>query len=163
MLGVAVAVAGDVVIFAWLLVELPDVEVPRRIELRGALLAAVAFEVLKIVGSYTIAHTASSPTAGPFAGILAVLIWIQLVARSLLFSCAWTAVVAAEDAAARQPAVPAALTHEGARPRTEPPLVGAEARLLGRGAAIGAAGTWVLMRLRAQRAAARVLPSRRAP
>ena len=42
--------------------------------------AAVGFEMLKIVGTYTVASTANSPTAGPFAGLLAVLIWIQLVA-----------------------------------------------------------------------------------
>lgn len=96
LLGIALALAGDTVIFWWLLVRLPQVEVPTRLAIRGALLAAVGFEVLKIVGSFTIAHTANSPTAGPFAGIVAILIWIQLVARWMLFSCAWTAVLNAE-------------------------------------------------------------------
>ncbi|MEP7020410.1 MAG: YhjD/YihY/BrkB family envelope integrity protein, partial [Pseudonocardiales bacterium] len=76
ILGLALAVAGDVLIFWWLLVRLPDVPVPRRVGLQGALLAAVGFEILKIVGTFTIAKTAHSPTAGPFAGLLAVLIWI---------------------------------------------------------------------------------------
>jgi membrane protein len=89
--GLALAVAGDILIFWWLLVWLPDVDVPRRTGLQGALLAAVGYEVLKIVGTVTIAKTAHSPTAGPFAGLLAVLIWIQLVARFLLFCAAWTA------------------------------------------------------------------------
>lgn len=91
ILGVALAVAGDVLIFWWLLVRLPDVAVPRRTGLQGALLAAVGFEILKIVGTVTIAKTAHNPTAGPFAGLLAVLIWIQLVARYMLFCAAWTA------------------------------------------------------------------------
>lgn len=91
VLGVALAVAGDVLIFWWLLVRLPHVSLPRRTGLHGALLAAVGFEVLKIVGTVTIAQAAHSPTAGPFAGLLAVLIWIQLVARYLLFCAAWTA------------------------------------------------------------------------
>lgn len=90
-LGVALALAGDVLIFWWLLVRLPGVGLPRRTGLQGALLAAVGFEILKIVGTVTIAKTAHSPTAGPFAGLLAVLIWIQLVARYLLFCTAWTA------------------------------------------------------------------------
>ncbi|MFN2519260.1 MAG: YhjD/YihY/BrkB family envelope integrity protein [Jatrophihabitantaceae bacterium] len=90
-LGVALAVAGDVLIFWWLLVRLPDMPVPRRTGLQGALLAAVGFEILKIVGTVTIARTTHSPTAGPFAGLLAVLIWIQLVARYMLFCAAWTA------------------------------------------------------------------------
>ncbi|MDQ2748996.1 MAG: YihY family inner membrane protein [Actinomycetota bacterium] len=91
ILGIALAVAGDVLIFWWLLVRLPDMPVSRRVGLQGALLAAVGFEVLKIVGTFTIAKTAHSPTAGPFAGLLAVLIWIQLVARIMLFCAAWTA------------------------------------------------------------------------
>jgi membrane protein len=97
ILGIAIAVAGDLIIFSWLLVRLPDVEVSPRIAFKGALLASVGFEILKIVGSYTIAHTANSPTAGPFAGIIAVLIWIQLVARFMLFCCAWMATLCAEQ------------------------------------------------------------------
>ena len=91
IVGIAVALLGDVLIFSWLLVRLPGVVVPRRSVLRGSLLAAVGFEVLKIVGTFTIAHTANSPTAGPFASIIAILIWIQLVARYVLFCVAWTA------------------------------------------------------------------------
>ena len=94
--GVALAILGDVVIFWWLLVRLPGVRVSRRVLVRGTALAAVGFEALKIVGTYTIAHTSNSPTAGPFAGLLAVLIWIQLVARFMLFCAAWMAVVTAE-------------------------------------------------------------------
>jgi len=97
LLGIALAIAGDMLIFWWVMVRLPKIELPPRLALKGALLAAVGFEVLKIVGTYTIAHTANSPTAGPFAGVIAILIWIQLVARWLLFSCAWTATVAEDN------------------------------------------------------------------
>jgi membrane protein len=81
-------------------VRLPQVEVDARIGLRAAIIAAVGFEILKVVGTYTIAASAHSPTAGPFAGILAVLIWIQLVCRFMLFCVAWTAAVTAERGAA---------------------------------------------------------------
>jgi membrane protein len=104
LLGIALAIAGDVLIFWWVLVRLPQIELAARLALKGALLAAVGFEVLKVVGTYTIAHTANSPTAGPFAGVIAILIWIQLVARWLLFSCAWTATLADD----RRPPAPAA-------------------------------------------------------
>jgi membrane protein len=103
LLGTALALAGDMITFWWLLVRLPRVEVPTRLAVKGALLAAIGFEILKIVGSFTIAHTADSPTAGPFAGIVAVLIWIQLVARWMLFCCAWTAVLNAERALVQHP------------------------------------------------------------
>ena len=98
VLGIALAIAGDMLIFWWLMLRLPKIDVPARLAVKGALLAAVGFEVLKIIGSYTIAHTANSPTAGPFAGVIAILIWIQLVARWMLFSCAWTATLADETA-----------------------------------------------------------------
>jgi membrane protein len=94
--GIVLAVIGDALIFWWVLVRLPAVPVPRGIAVRASVAAAVGFEVLKVVGTYTIAHTANSPTAGPFAGILAVLIWIQLVARFMLLCCAWAAVLTAE-------------------------------------------------------------------
>jgi membrane protein len=165
ILGLALAVAGDVLIFWWLLVRLPDMPVPRKVGLQGALLAAMGFEVLKIVGTFTIAKTSQSPTAGPFAGVLAVLIWIQLVARFMLFCAAWTATcrgcalgpkddVAALDAAATRPtpaaplpSVVAAVEPSGeAVPRLAAgPLIGAGAA----GALAGAAAVaWANSRRR---------------
>jgi len=144
LLGFALAVAGDTLIFWWLLVRLPAVEVPERVAWRGALLAAGGFEVLKIVGTYTIAHTANSPTAGPFAGLVAILIWIQLVARFLLFACAWTATLTAEAriAAANQAPVdePDVMADASrAVSPVSPAAVGAG--LVGAGAVVGAAAT----------------------
>ncbi|MDT4997471.1 MAG: rane protein [Pseudonocardiales bacterium] len=140
VLGILLAVAGDFVIFWWMMVRLPLITVPTRVAVKGALMAAVGFEVLKIVGSYTIAHTAQSPTAGPFAGLLAVLIWIQLVARYLLFCTAWMAVLTREqepekfaDPAALPGAVGTVITREATGATwTE------VAKIAGAGAAVGA-------------------------
>jgi membrane protein len=153
LLGIAIAVVGDMVIFWWLLIRLPQVEVPQRIAFRGALLASVGFEVLKIVGTYTIAHTANNPTAGPFAGIIAVLIWTQLVARYMLFACAWTATLTVEDRAAtanRMPVVepePMAADEEAGSAIT-PAAVGMT--LVGAGAVTGAVATLAITRGRAR-------------
>ncbi|WP_375480660.1 YhjD/YihY/BrkB family envelope integrity protein [uncultured Jatrophihabitans sp.] len=152
VIGIALAVGGDMVIFWWLLVRLPQAGVSRSLALRGALLASVGFEVLKIVGTYTIAKTSSSPTAGPFAGIVAVLVWIQLVARYMLFSCAWLATAHAADRAANSVPIlePAAMADQadgvadGDSRAVSPAAVGAT--LLGAGAAAGAAATWALTR-----------------
>ena len=91
VIGIAVALAADAVMFFFVLTRLPEAEVHVRVGIRGAILAAVGFEILKIVGTYTVAASAQSATAGPFAGLLAVLVWIQLVTRWLLFCVAWTA------------------------------------------------------------------------
>lgn len=156
VLGVLLAVAGDMVIFWWVLIKLPDVDVPRRVAGKGALLASVGFEVLKVAGTYTIAHTAGSPTAGPFAGILAVLIWIQLVARYLLFSCAWTATLTVEAGGAVAAnsipiAEPEAMIDAAAEPASavRPATVGAT--LVGAGVIAGAVATWAATRPRPDR------------
>jgi membrane protein len=99
ILTFVISVAGDLLIYLWVLVRLPGADVPRSAALKGALLAAVGFEVLKVLGTYTIAKSAQSPTAGPFAGLLAVLIWIQLVARFMLFSAAMTSLLGVGAAA----------------------------------------------------------------
>ena len=152
VLGIAIAVAGDSIIFWWLLVKLPDVEVDRDIAIRGAVLASVGFEILKIVGTYTIAHASHSATAGPFASLIAVLVWIQLVARWMLFSCAWLATVnAARRLAGVVAVVPVVerdqpVEHPSA---VTPATVGAT--LVGAGAIAGAVATWAATRSRAER------------
>lgn len=148
LLGIALAVGGDMLIFWWVLIRLPQMDIPVPIAIKGTLLAAVGFEVLKIVGSYTIAHTADSPTAGPFAGVIAILVWIQLVARWMLLSCAWMATVNAEHVAAtRVPAVqPVEPDEPVATPEVSPAAVGAT--LVGAGVVAGAAATYALIRAR---------------
>lgn len=143
--GILIAVLGDAVVFFWLVVRLPVADVPKRLGIRGALLGAAGFEVLKIVGTFTVAHTANSPTAGPFAGVLAVLIWIQLVVRWFLYVVAVTAVLserryaaeAAAAAAADPAAGPDAVPAEPNAVPVSPVAVGAT--LLGAGAVAGAA------------------------
>jgi membrane protein len=115
---------------------------------KGALLASVGFEVLKIAGTYTIKRSASSPTAGPFASLVAILIWIQLVARWMLFCAAWMSVLTDERAVAD---VPGVVEQEDVLPDVEPrPRPAATgATIFGFGFVSGAAvGTWLLSRLR---------------
>ena len=59
-LTIVLGVAGDMIIFGWVLVRLPGGHVPRAVALRGALLAAVGFDVLKILGTYTVAKSAQT-------------------------------------------------------------------------------------------------------
>ena len=147
VVGIAVAAVADVVIFWWLLVKIPEQIVERAVAFKGALMASIGFEILKIVGTYTIAHASHSATAGPFASILAVLIWIQLVARYLLFCCAWIATLTAEGRTANslpviEPPAMVGRSSDGA-PLT-PATVGAT--LVGAGAVVGAVGFWAATR-----------------
>lgn len=137
VLGIVLALAGDLLIFAWLLIRLPQADVPVRIGLRGAVIAAVGFEVLKVVGTYTIAKSSHSPTAGPFASIIAILVWIQLVARLMLFSCAWTAVRTGQERPLEaEPEPEVVVVEEEPREGLGPVAVGAT--LVGAGMVAGA-------------------------
>lgn len=109
--GILLAIAGDMLVLFWLLVVLPQAHPPRLVALLGVLVGAVGLELLKLAGTYIIARSTHSPTAGPFAGIVAILIWVQLVARLVLLCASWMAVMteaARARAAAKQMAVPAA-------------------------------------------------------
>jgi membrane protein len=124
VIGIGVAVLGDMLVFGWLLVWLPQIRVTRRTAVRTTLLAAVGFEILKIVGTYYLAR-------------------IALVSRYLLFCVAWAATdgllskalmlteeVPAEPAGSAAPSRPA--------PAVSP--IGLAAGLVSAGVAIGAAG-----------------------
>ena len=91
--GVAIllALAADTVLFMWLFTRLPRRPVRYRTVLRGAIFAAVGYEILKIVGTTYLASVTSNPTYGVFASAVGLLIWINLVSRFLLISAAWTA------------------------------------------------------------------------
>ncbi|MBS2552332.1 YihY/virulence factor BrkB family protein [Catenulispora sp. NL8] len=89
--GLAVGVGAGVVMFAYLLVGMPRLEMPRRVALQGALIGAVGFEVLKALVASYISGVASKSMYGAFGVPAALLLWIYLVARLLLFCAAWTA------------------------------------------------------------------------
>jgi membrane protein len=145
VVGITLGVAGDMVIFAWLLIRLPRVSVPFPIVLRGALLAAIGFEVLKLIGTTYIAAVNRSPAAGAFGSVIGILVWLYLVARYLLFCMAWTA-TAVPPRVSDGPVVQAADRPPARRPVSVSPRAVATT-LVGMGAALGAAATaWVATR-----------------
>jgi membrane protein len=91
LLGLALAVAVDVVIFLWLLRVVPSVSHPLRRLLPGALFGAAGFEALKLLGGYYLTLISGSVTASAFGGAVGLLVWINLVARFSFFTAAWTA------------------------------------------------------------------------
>ncbi len=153
ILGIGLAVFGDMIIFSWVLIRLPKGRLPRPVALRAVLMAAIGFEILKFAGTYTIAKSAQSPTAGPFAGVIAVLVWVQLVSRWLLFCTAWSAT--ARGAGVPETAVPlyavpvddASPSSEVAEPESGASPAAVAVGLLGVGAAAGAgAAVWYARR-----------------
>ncbi|SDJ50731.1 membrane protein [Frankineae bacterium MT45] len=91
VLGLLLSTLGDMIVLLWVFARFPNARIPGWVLLRGALLAALGLEVLKFIGTAYIARIATSPLYGVLGGIIGVLVWINLVARYLLFTTTWTA------------------------------------------------------------------------
>ena len=90
LVGIALGLLTSFAIFTFLFWRLPKVQSPFRRIARGALLAAVLFELLKRVGALYIERTTENPLYGSFAVIVGLLVWINIVSRMLLVVAAWT-------------------------------------------------------------------------
>ena len=90
VVGIVLGLAASTALFLYLFLRLPRVAAPFRRVLRGALLAAVLFEVLKRVGAIYIDRTTENPLYGVFAVVVGLLVWINLVSRLFLLCASWT-------------------------------------------------------------------------
>jgi len=93
IIPILLATAADVGIFYWMYDELSprDVKAPRRALLRGAVIAAVAFEVLKFLLTFLLPLLLTSTTAKLFGPIIGLLFFFNLVATVVLFVACWIA------------------------------------------------------------------------
>ena len=99
---IAVAVAADTLIFLWVYYVLaPHNFKPDRGPLiRGAIMTAVAFEVLKVALTFLLPLLLSSATAKLFGPFIGLLFFFNLAATVVMFVAAWIATGAPLDAAA---------------------------------------------------------------
>ncbi|GII29564.1 inner membrane protein YhjD [Planotetraspora mira] len=89
--GVLVSLAADLLLFLIILGWLARPPQPFRVIVKGGLLGAVMFGLLKQVATLILAGTLRNPVYGAFAVIVGLLLWINLAARVILYSAAWTA------------------------------------------------------------------------
>ena len=90
VIGYAVSIAVNLGLFLFLFSALPKVQTPWRRVLRGALLGAVGFLLLQLLGAVYLARTTGNPIYGTFAAVIGLLIWINILCRFTLFCAAWT-------------------------------------------------------------------------
>jgi membrane protein len=91
VLAVALAFALDTAVFAILLSRLPGAQLPWRRVRSGALLAALGFEVLKLLGTFLLARVTNNPVYATFGVLVGLLVWINFVSQLLVYAAAWTA------------------------------------------------------------------------
>ncbi|GGT30827.1 YihY/virulence factor BrkB family protein [Streptomyces chromofuscus] len=87
----AVAVLAAFLLLLYVLTLLPGVEPTRRRLVVGALIGAVGFELLKLLLSGYIQGVAAKSMYGAFGVPVALLLWINLTSKLVLFCAAWTA------------------------------------------------------------------------
>ncbi|MGI8723408.1 MAG: YihY/virulence factor BrkB family protein [Geodermatophilaceae bacterium] len=90
-LAIALAIAGSTLVFSWLFGSMSGHDITYRAVLPGAILAAVGFEVLKLIGGFYLSLVSNSVSAGVFGSVVGILLFIYLACRFLLFCVAWTA------------------------------------------------------------------------
>ncbi|KAA9153709.1 inner membrane protein YhjD [Amycolatopsis acidicola] len=88
---VVLSLLANMLVFLWVLSRLPRERVSARSAVRGALIAAIGFEVLKQVATVYLTTVTSSPSGVLFGPIIGLLVFANLVSRFLLFVTAWTA------------------------------------------------------------------------
>ena len=91
VISVAFAVAADTVLFAIVFSRLSGAKLAWRQVRSGALLAAVGFELLKLLGTFLIGRTTQNPLYATFGVVVGLLVWMNFVAKLTIFAAAWTA------------------------------------------------------------------------
>ncbi|MEU8316916.1 YihY/virulence factor BrkB family protein [Nonomuraea sp. NPDC048881] len=87
---VVASVVADWVLFVILLGWVAKPAEPFKVIVRGALLGAIGFGLLKQVASLLLSTTLSNPVYGAFAAIVGLLVWMNFSARLVLLAGAWT-------------------------------------------------------------------------
>src|SRR6478672_4529097 len=89
-----IAMAADVLIFLWVYTILPGKELrsPIKARLRGSILAAIGFEILKFALITLLPDVSGgSKTAAIFGPVIGLLFFFNLVSQLVLFVAAWIA------------------------------------------------------------------------
>lgn len=91
LLGYALALLADTLLFLYVFGRLSRAAMPWRRLLQGALFGAVAFEVLKVLGGLYVENTTTrgAATYGTFAVVVGLLVFLNLFCRLLLFTAVW--------------------------------------------------------------------------
>ena len=78
-------------LFTWIIARLPREKISFRSAARAGLMAAVAFEIFKQVGSIYLKSVVTGPAGATFGPILGLMVFAYITARLILFATAWAA------------------------------------------------------------------------
>jgi len=78
-------------VFTWMIARLPREPVRFASSIQAALIAAIGFELFKLVGSIYLKSVLHSPAGATFGPVLGLMVFAYVTARLLLFATAWAA------------------------------------------------------------------------
>ncbi|WP_118985257.1 inner membrane protein YhjD [Photorhabdus sp. CRCIA-P01] len=91
LIGLAISISANYLLFLWLFWVLPRHQPERKALLRGTLMAAIGFEVIKYIMTMTLPRLANSPSGAAFGSVIGLMTFFYLFARLTLFCSAWIA------------------------------------------------------------------------
>ncbi|WP_422749235.1 inner membrane protein YhjD [Mycobacterium sp. WMMD1722] len=91
ILSLLVAIFVSWMLFTYLIARLPRESISFRSSVRAGLLAAVAFELFKQLGSVYLQSVVSGPAGATFGPVLGLMVFAYITSRLILFATAWAA------------------------------------------------------------------------
>ncbi len=95
LVAIAVGIAAEIGLFWWMFVGLGTRRVPARSLLPGAIAAGIGFEILKLAGTVYVPQLVarSSSLYGPLGIVFAILAWLAIFARLIVYCSTLNAVL----------------------------------------------------------------------
>ncbi|PRC43556.1 inner membrane protein YhjD, partial [Mycobacterium sp. ITM-2017-0098] len=89
--SILVSILVSWLLFTWIIARLPRESASFRSSVRAGLLAAVAFEVFKLVASIYLRSVTTGPAGATFGPVLGLMVFAYITSRLILFATAWAA------------------------------------------------------------------------
>ncbi|QKJ85141.1 Inner membrane protein YhjD [Paramixta manurensis] len=97
IIALSISIFANYLLFLWIFWILPRHKPRKKALFRGTLLAAIGFEVIKFIMTFTLPKLASSPSGAAFGSVLGLMAFFYFFARLTLFCAAWIATAKYKD------------------------------------------------------------------
>ncbi|BBQ81791.1 inner membrane protein YhjD [Klebsiella sp. WP7-S18-CRE-02] len=97
LIGLAISIFANYLLFFWIFWRLPRHRPRKKALLRGTFIAAIGFEVIKIIMTWTLPTLVKSPSGAAFGSVLGLMAFFYFFARLTLFCAAWIATAEYKD------------------------------------------------------------------
>lgn len=89
--SIALSILVSWLLFTWVIARLPRESVSFQSSVRAGLIAAVGFEIFKLVASIYLRSVLTGPAGATFGPVLGLMVFAYITARLVLFATAWAA------------------------------------------------------------------------